>query len=109
MTEVDSSHGPETGESNPATIDVSIAGFGPESAAAPRCPRCDRPFATSRRRLLHAGREHPDRLDDAERAAYEAAREAERDALRRYKIRVLFVLVGVYFAFLFAYAIVAFG
>lgn len=74
---------------------------------AARCPYCDRPFATRDRLVLHTGLEHPDRLDDEEAAAYEAARESERESLRRYKLEVLFVVVAVYFAFLFAYAVFA--
>lgn len=69
-----------------------------------RCRYCDRRFATRERRALHAGREHPERLSAAERAAFDDARETERAALRRHKLRLLLVLVVIYFCFLFAYA-----
>lgn len=74
-----------------------------------RCPHCGRAFVTADRQLLHEGLEHPDRLDENRRTAYEARRREERAALRRYKIRALLVLVLVYFGFLFTYAVVAFG
>lgn len=79
----------------------------PESAR--RCPYCDRAFATDDRLRLHKGIDHADDLDDEERAAYERAATAEAATLRRLKLAALLVLVGVYFGFLFVYAIVAFS
>ncbi|QZY01078.1 DNA-binding protein [Halobaculum rubrum] len=76
----------------------------PADATAFACPRCGRPFARERHRDLHLGQDHRD-LDDDERAAYEHAREAESDALRRFRIVSLGTLVLLYFGFLFLYAI----
>lgn len=78
----------------------------PVDATAFTCPRCGRPFARERHRDLHLGQDHPD-LDDGERAAYEHAREAETDELRRFRIVSLGMLVLLYFGFLFLYAIAA--
>jgi len=74
---------------------------------APRhdCERCGAAFASERGLALHRGLRH-DGLTDAERAAYESAREAEDAELRRFRILALGALVLVYFALLFAYALV---
>lgn len=61
-----------------------------------RCPRCDRPFRTGRQRDLHLGETHDD-LDEAERAAYEAAAEAESDELFFFHMKVV-VLLGVLYS-----------
>ncbi|MFB6168012.1 MAG: C2H2-type zinc finger protein [Haloferacaceae archaeon] len=76
-------------------------------ADAPRhdCGHCDAAFASERHLALHRGLEHDD-LTEAERAAFGAAREAEEEELRRYRILMLGALVVVYFALLFAYALV---
>lgn len=72
-----------------------------------RCPDCGRPFSNLDRQSLHRGLVHPDALTDAEWAAYERARAAERRALRRYKLVSVAAVTTAYFAFLFAYAIFA--
>ena len=74
---------------------------------APRhdCERCEAAFASERHLALHRGLEHED-LTDAERAAFRGARETEEDELGRFRILALGVLVLVYFALLFAYALV---
>jgi len=78
----------------------------PPDTTAVACPRCGRPFARERHRDLHLGVDHRD-LDDDERAAYEDAREAETDELRRFRIVSLGTLVLLYFGFLFLYAVAA--
>ncbi|WP_159667551.1 DUF7410 domain-containing protein [Halobaculum saliterrae] len=78
----------------------------PPDATAFACPRCGRPFARERHRDLHLGADHRD-LDDDERAAYEDAREAETDDLRRFRIVSLGTLVLLYFGFLLLYAVAA--
>ncbi|WP_276255635.1 DUF7410 domain-containing protein [Halomontanus rarus] len=80
-----------------------------DSDSATRCPYCDRRFATEDRAALHGGIDHADRLDGTERAAYERAAEAEAATVRRFKLTVVLALVGIYFGFLFVYAIVAFS
>lgn len=69
------------------------------------CQFCGRAFPTEDLRALHRGQEHADRLDQDERAAYEAAYEAETKALRRYRLNVVAALVVLYFGFLYAYAL----
>lgn len=61
------------------------------------CPHCDRPFTEQDARDLHVGETHFEACSDAERDAYEAAREAERDDLFYFHIRVVAAL-GVLYA-----------
>jgi hypothetical protein len=63
---------------------------------AGRCDRCGRPFRTEQALALHRGEVHDD-LDATEAAAYEAAREQERDELFFFHIRTVVVL-GVLYA-----------
>jgi len=74
---------------------------------APRhdCERCEATFATDRHLALHRGLAH-EGLSEAERAAFAEARATEEDELGRYRILALGALVAVYFALLFAYALV---
>jgi len=50
--------------------------------------------------------EHYDRLDDAEREAFDEAYLAENADLRSFRLRALAVLVLLYFGFLILYAVV---
>jgi hypothetical protein len=68
------------------------------------CPYCGRRFAREAYRDLHCGQEHGARLDDAERAAYERAHDAEAREIRMFRLKALAVLVVVYFGFLMVYA-----
>lgn len=68
------------------------------------CPYCGRRFAREAWRDLHRGQEHGARLDATERAAYEAAHDAETEAIRLFRLKALAVLVAVYFGFLVVYA-----
>jgi len=78
----------------------------PEDATPVRCPYCDQPFAREQYRTLHVGLEHYDRIDEDEYEAFEDAYAAESDELRTYRLKLLAVLVFVYFGFLFVYAVV---
>ena len=60
-----------------------------------RCPRCDRPFRAARQRDLHLGEVHDD-LDTEEQAAYQAAAEAEEDALFLFHMKIVVVLGLLY-------------
>jgi hypothetical protein len=77
-------------------------------ADAPRhdCERCGAAFASERHLALHRGLAHDDELSDAERTAFVDARETEETELKRFRIVALGLLVLVYFALLFAYALV---
>jgi hypothetical protein len=60
------------------------------------CPSCDRPFADGRRRALHVGEVHGDEQTDEDRAAFEEAREGERDEMWLYHFKVVVVLLALY-------------
>jgi hypothetical protein len=68
------------------------------------CPSCDRRFHRVSYLALHRGQAHGDELTDAERAAYEAAREEEEEELRMFRLQALAALVFIYFGFLLVYA-----
>jgi hypothetical protein len=77
----------------------------PEDAPRHDCERCGAVFASDRHLALHRGLVHDD-LTAAERTAYDDARAAEAADVRRYRLLALGALVAVYFALLFAYALV---
>lgn len=61
-------------------------------APAGRCPHCERPFREEGLLALHVGEVHADAATEAEREAYEAAIEDERDALFLYQLKVTIAL-----------------
>lgn len=83
----------------------------PETAVPPgdepaaRCPHCERPFRTERLRDLHVGEFH-DEATDAERDAYEAAREDESDELFLYHLKVIGTLGAIWAFGVLAYMVV---
>ena len=85
------------------TVETAV----PVDAPVYCCERCDRPFAEASSLALHRGLAHGDDLSAAERDAYAEALDEERADLRRFRIVALGVLVVLYFALLFAYAIFA--
>jgi len=96
---------PDDGAAGEATGDDATASPpGEVTGAASECPYCDRRFARAAWRDLHLGLEHAERLDDGERAAYEAAHDAEAEEIRMFQLKALAVLVLVYFGFLLVYA-----
>jgi hypothetical protein len=76
----------------------------PEEAVT--CSYCGRRFPSERLRALHHGSEHTHEVSDAEWDAVEAARDAEAAALKSLRLRVLVVLVLLYFTFLLVYVVV---
>ncbi|AZH27127.1 DNA-binding protein [Haloplanus aerogenes] len=80
----------------------------PDATVAATCPYCGRPFASTDARDLHVGEVHGAACSAAERADYEAAHEAERDALFYYHLRVVAAL-GVLYALTVLLYMVALG
>jgi hypothetical protein len=68
------------------------------------CPYCGSVYTRPQYLQLHLGQAHTGALDSDERAAADAAAEAERAALRLFRLKALAVLVAVYFGFLLLYA-----
>jgi hypothetical protein len=74
-----------------------------DETVAAVCPYCDRPFAAASARDLHVGEVHDAVRSPAETEAYERAREAERDDLFYYHLRVVAALGVVYAVTVLAY------
>lgn len=71
-----------------------------------QCPYCGQPFPRSQLLTLHLGLEHEPRLTASERAAFEQAYQAETDDLRLFRLKLLLVLIVIYFGLLFVYAVI---
>jgi len=91
---------PESGAAPVPDADV------PPDASPVECPHCGRPFVRERQRDLHVGLQHDRVATDEERTAIGRAADAERDELRRFRLKALIVLVVLYFGLLFTYSIV---
>jgi hypothetical protein len=72
---------------------------------AATCPHCGRPFRRERHLDLHLGLDHGDRVDDGARERFETAYIDEGEEIRRFRLKVLAVLVVLYFGFLFTYSV----
>lgn len=77
-----------------------------DGGGPPSCPHCGRSFTTARLRTLHLGETHPERLDDSQWDAVADARAAEAADLRRLRLKMAMLLVGLYFGFVVLYALV---
>lgn len=75
---------------------------------AGRCPHCDRPFPDETALRLHVGEVHDADAGEDEAAAYEAAREAERDDLFFFHLRVV-IYLGLLYSFGVVLYMVALG
>ena len=78
----------------------------PPEEAPIRCPRCDRPFRTEQYRDLHLVEHDLDSLTDLERAAYEAALDAEDDDLFVFHLKIVAALSVLYTVLVLAYMVV---
>ena len=77
-----------------------------EDSEGVTCSYCGRRFATERLCWLHCGSEHTHEVTAAEWDAVIDARETEAQALRTLRLKLLVVLVLLYFAFLLVYLMV---
>ncbi|WP_276300777.1 C2H2-type zinc finger protein [Halorussus lipolyticus] len=78
----------------------------PSGESPAECPYCGRPLESEKLLVLHEGIDHWERLDDARREEFRATYTDESDDLRTFRLKLLGLLVVVYFAFLFAYSVV---
>jgi hypothetical protein len=76
---------------------------------AATCPHCERPFHSERARDLHVGEHHDEDASDAERTAYDAAREDERDDLWVFHAKVVVSLGVIYSSTVLIYMVVLGG
>ncbi|WP_158057399.1 hypothetical protein [Halorussus halophilus] len=68
------------------------------------CPYCQRPLGSEELVALHKGLDHWERLDDEERETFYDAYEDESEDLRTFRLKMLGILMLVYFGFLFTYS-----
>jgi hypothetical protein len=87
--------------------DVPETNVPPGETPAARCRHCGRPFPDEEGWALHVGEVHPNALDDRERAAHEAADEAERDELFVYHMKVVVALGLLYSVATLGYMVLA--
>ncbi|WP_135826703.1 C2H2-type zinc finger protein [Halorussus ruber] len=77
----------------------------PPDESPVECPYCERPLESAELLVLHEGIEHWERLDDDRREEFRETYQDESDDLRTFRLKMLGLLVVVYFAFLFVYSI----
>lgn len=77
-----------------------------DETPAARCPHCDRPFPSEQLHDLHVGQVHSDSCTEAERTAFEAATDEERDDLFVYHLKIIAALVALYAALIIVYMVV---
>jgi hypothetical protein len=93
---------PREADRDAAALETSVRA---DETVAAACPHCGRPFAEREARDLHVGEAHAGACSEAERDAYEAAREAERDALFYFHLRVVAALGVLYAATVLLYMV----
>lgn len=89
--------------SKPMTTQTAV----PPGESTHECSYCGQPFSHEEYLVLHRGLEHGDELTDDEVSAFHDAYEEETEEMRLFRLKVLAVLVLLYFGFLFTYSIVA--
>jgi hypothetical protein len=77
----------------------------PPGESPVECSYCERPLESAELLVLHEGIEHWERLDDDRREEFREAYQEESDDLRTFRLKMLGLLVLIYFAFLFVYSI----
>lgn len=88
------------------TSDQPLDTHVPAGESPHQCGYCGRPFPREEYLALHRGLEHGDVLDDAEVTAFHEVYEDETEELRLFRLKMLALLVVLYFGFLFTYSIV---
>ena len=76
----------------------------PSDESPVECPYCERPLESEKLLVLHEGLDHWERLTDEEREAFRKTYRDENDDLRTFRLKMLGLLVLLYFAFLFVYS-----
>lgn len=72
-----------------------------------RCHYCGAPFSDDQLLALHRGLTHGDELSAEEHEAFEEAYEAETEAISRFRLKALGLLVVLYFGLLMAFSVFA--
>ncbi|MFC7080768.1 DUF7410 domain-containing protein [Halorussus caseinilyticus] len=76
----------------------------PPGESSADCPYCDRPLESEELLVLHEGLDHWERLDEDRREQFRETYQRESDDLRGFRLKMLGLLVVVYFVFLFVYS-----
>ena len=76
----------------------------PPDESPVECPYCERPLESEELLVLHKGLDHWEELSKAERETFQSAYADETEELRTFRLKVLGLLVIVYFGFLFVYS-----
>jgi len=79
----------------------------PPGESPVECPYCGRPLESERLLVLHEGLDHWERIDEERRETFRETYTGEREDLRTFRLKMLALLVVVYFAFLFVYSYVS--
>ena len=96
------------------TPDPETAYDVPPGAPVHECGICGAPFPSREARTLHRGLVHGGEAEDGATPAgagvtgadFDAARDREETALRRFRLKALGVVVALYFVLLMVYALV---
>lgn len=76
----------------------------PADAPTHDCPYCEAVLPTDELLDLHIGVEHEDEASEAELEAYEDTFERESNQVFIYHLKVISLVVAIYFVFLFTYS-----
>lgn len=76
----------------------------PADAPTHGCPYCEAVLTTDELLDLHIGVEHEDEASEAELEAYEDTFERESNQVFIYHLKVISLVVAIYFVFLFTYS-----
>ena len=76
----------------------------PADAPSYDCPYCDAALPEEDLLDLHIGVEHEDEATEAELEAFEETFERESNQVFIYHLKVISLVVGIYFIFLFTYS-----
>lgn len=78
----------------------------PADESPVECPYCGRPLESEQLLVLHEGLKHWERLSSDRRERFRDAYQDENEDLRTFRLKMLGLLVLLYFGFLFAYSVV---
>jgi hypothetical protein len=86
---------------------MSVPAFERSDGEAHPCPQCGRPFARAEYVTLHLGLDHPETLSESDRERFVEVYRGETDEIKRFRLKALATLIGMYFAFLYLYLVLA--
>jgi hypothetical protein len=103
MTEPSTATTTETPSAQPAARTYDV----PPDADAYHCPYCEDVEPREDLRDLHVGHRHPDEASETELETFERTFERESNDVFIYHLKVISLVVAIYFIFLFTYSAVS--